>query len=79
MIKAIIFLLKLQINLKMMVVVNHMNSAVDLKYGKDRVPFVITGKNETSALNRFDENILNEGNNHFNSGSELMKMFFDIN
>jgi 2,3-bisphosphoglycerate-independent phosphoglycerate mutase len=66
-------------NLKMMVVVNHMNSAVDVKYGKDRVPFVITGKNETSTLNRFDENILNEGNNHFNSGSELMKMFFDIN
>ena len=66
-------------NVKMMVVVNHMNSAVDVKYGKDRVPFVITGENETSTLNRFDENILNEGNNHFNSGPELMEMFFDIN
>ena len=66
-------------NVTMMVVVNHMNSAVDVKYGKDRVPFVITGKNETSTLNMFDENILNEGNKHFNSGSELMEMFFDIN
>jgi 2,3-bisphosphoglycerate-independent phosphoglycerate mutase len=66
-------------NVTMMVVVNHMNSAVDVKYGKDRVPFVITGKNKTSTLNIFDENILNEGNNHFNSGSELMEMFFDIN
>ena len=30
--------------IKMMVVVNHMNSAVDVKYGKDRVPFVISGE-----------------------------------
>jgi hypothetical protein len=63
----------------MMVVVNHMNSAVDVKYGKDRVPFVITGKDKTASLNMFDENILNAGNNHFDSGSELMEMFFDIN
>jgi 2,3-bisphosphoglycerate-independent phosphoglycerate mutase len=69
----------LNTNLKMMVVVNHMNSAVDVKYGKDRVPFVITDKNKTNSLNRFDENILNAGNNHFNSGSELMEMFFDLN
>ena len=66
-------------NVKMMVVVNHMNSAVDVKYGKDRVPFVITGKNETASLNRFDENILNAGSYHFNSGPELMEMFFDLN
>jgi 2,3-bisphosphoglycerate-independent phosphoglycerate mutase len=71
--------ISLNANIKMMVVVNHMNSAVDVKYGKDRVPFVITGKDKTASLNMFDENILNAGNNHFDSGSELMEMFFDIN
>jgi len=71
--------ISLNANIKMMVVVNHMNSAVDVKYGKDRVPFVITGKDKTASLNMFDENILNAGNNHFDSGSELIEMFFDIN
>ena len=64
---------------KMMVVVNHMNSAVDVKYGKDRVPFVMSGKNETNLVSNFDENLLNVGNNHFKSGSDLMSMFFDLN
>ena len=64
---------------KMMVVVNHMNSAVDVKYGKDRVPFVMSGKNDTNLVNNFDENLLNVGNNHFKSGSDLMSMFFDLN
>ena len=65
--------------IKIMVVVNHMNSAVDVKYGKDRVPFVMSGKNDTNLVNNFDENLLNVGNNHFKSGSDLMSMFFDIN
>ena len=65
--------------IKMMVVVNHMNSAVDVKYGKDRVPFVMSRKNDTNLVNNFDENLLNVGNNHFKSGSDLMSMFFDIN
>ena len=65
--------------IKMMVVVNHMNSAVDVKYGKDRVPFVMSGKNNTNLVNNFDENLLNVGNNHFKSGSDLMSMFFDLN
>jgi len=64
---------------KMMVVVNHMNSAVDVKYGKDRVPFVMSGKNDTNLVSNFDENLLNVGNNHFKSGSDLMNMFFDLN
>jgi 2,3-bisphosphoglycerate-independent phosphoglycerate mutase len=64
---------------KMMVVVNHMNSAVDVKYGKDRVPFVMSGKNDTNLVNNFDENLLNVGNNHFKCGSDLMSMFFDLN
>ena len=64
---------------KMMVVVNHMNSAVDVKYGKDRVPFVMSGKNDTNLVSNFDENLLNVGNNHFKSGSDLMSMFFDLN
>ena len=66
-------------DVKMMVVVNHMNSAVDLKYGKDRVPFVMSGKNETNLVSKFDENLLDKGNNHFKSGSDLMNMFFDVN
>ena len=41
-------------DVKMMVVVNHMNSAVDLKYGKDRVPFVMSGKNETNLVSKFE-------------------------
>ena len=65
--------------IKMMVVVNHMNSAVDVKYGKDRVPFVMSGKNDTNLVNNFDENLLNVGNIHFKSGSDLMSMFFDLN
>ena len=65
--------------IKMMVVVNHMNSAVDVKYGKDRVPFVMSGKNDTNLVNNFDENLLNVGNNHFKSGPDLMSMFFDLN
>ena len=65
--------------IKMMAVVNHMNSAVDVKYGKDRVPFVMSGKNDTNLVNNFDENLLNVGNNHFKSGSDLMSMFFDLN
>ena len=65
--------------IKMMVVVNHMNSAVDVKYGKDRVPFVMSGKNDPNLVNNFDENLLNVGNNHFKSGSDLMSMFFDLN
>ena len=64
---------------KMMVVVNHMNSAVDVKYGKDRVPFVMSGKNDINLVSNFDENLLNVGNNHFKSGSDLMSMFFDLN
>ena len=66
-------------DVKMMVVVNHMNSAVDVKYGTDRVPFVISGKNETNSVNKFDENLLDKRNNHFKSGPDLMNMFFDIN
>jgi 2,3-bisphosphoglycerate-independent phosphoglycerate mutase len=66
-------------NVKMMVVVNHMNSAVDVKYGKDPVPFVMSGKNETPLVINFDENLLNEGSNHFKSGFDLMNMFFEVN
>jgi len=66
-------------DVKMMVVVNHMNSAVDVKYGKDRVPFVMSGKNETNSVSKFDENLLDKGKNHFKSGLDLMNMFFDIN
>jgi len=66
-------------NVKMMVVVNHMNSAVDVKYGKDPVPFVMSGKNDTPLVSKFDENLLNEGSNHFKSGSDLINMFFEVN
>ena len=65
--------------IKMMVVVNHMNSAVDVKYGKDRVPFVMSGKNDTNLVINYAENLLNVGNNHFKSGPDLMSMFFDLN
>ena len=66
-------------NFKIMVVINHMNSAVDVKYGKDRVPFVMSTKSGTNFLDKFDENLINEGNNHFKSGIELMNVFFDVN
>ena len=66
-------------NFKIMVVINHMNSAVDVKYGKDRVPFVMSTKNGTNFLDKFDENLINEGKNHFKSGIELMNIFFDVN
>ena len=63
----------------MMVVVNHMCSAVSVKYGKERVPFVINTKDGTNSSGNFDENLLNTGHNHFKSGSELMSAFFDVN
>ena len=66
-------------DLKMMVVVNHMCSAVSVKYGKERVPFVINTKDGTNSSGNFDENLLNTGHNHFKSGSELMSAFFDVN
>ena len=65
--------------IKMMVVVNHVSSAVSVKYENGPVPFVISGENETASANKFDENILNKENNYFKSGSDLMNMFFDIN
>jgi 2,3-bisphosphoglycerate-independent phosphoglycerate mutase len=71
--------ISLNSGVKMMVVVNHVSSAVAVKYEKGRVPFVISGKKETTSVNKFDENILDKGNNHFKSGSDLMNMFFDIN
>ena len=63
----------------MMVVVNHMCSAGAVKYGKERVPFVISGRNGTSSVNKFDESLLDEGNNHFKSGPELITMFINVN
>jgi len=66
-------------DVKMMAVVNHVSSAVAVKYGNERVPFVINGKNKADLVNRFDESLLDKGNNHFKSGSDLMNMFFDVN
>jgi 2,3-bisphosphoglycerate-independent phosphoglycerate mutase len=66
----------LNTDVKMMVVVNHMTSAVAVKYGKERVPFVINSGNGTSVADKFDENLLHKGSNHFKSGPELMNMFF---
>jgi 2,3-bisphosphoglycerate-independent phosphoglycerate mutase len=65
--------------IKMMVVVNHVSSAVSVKYENGPVPFVISGEKETASVKKFDENILNKKNNYFKSGSDLMNMFFDIN
>ncbi|SVE52313.1 uncharacterized protein METZ01_LOCUS505167 [marine metagenome] len=69
----------LNTDVKMMVVVNHMSSAVAIKYGRERVPFVISERNETSSADKFDENLLQEGKNHFKSGPELMNAFFNVN
>ncbi len=66
-------------DVKMMVVVNHMSSAVAVKYGKERVPFVISADNGTRSADKFDENLLNEGSEHFKSGPELMNAFLDVN
>jgi Predicted phosphoglycerate mutase, AP superfamily len=51
--------------IKMMVVVNHVSSAVSVKYENGPVPFVISGEKETASVNKFDENILNKENNYF--------------
>jgi 2,3-bisphosphoglycerate-independent phosphoglycerate mutase len=56
-----------------------MSSAVAVKYGKERVPFVISKQNGVSSSDKFDENLLHEGSNHFKSGPELMDLFFDVN
>jgi len=69
----------LNTDVKMMVVVNHMSSAIAVKYGRERVPFVISAGNRTSSADKFDENLLHEGSNHFKSGPELMNEFFNVN
>jgi 2,3-bisphosphoglycerate-independent phosphoglycerate mutase len=66
-------------DVKMLVVVNHMSSAVDVKYGKERVPFVISSGNKPSSLEKFDENLLSGDGDHFKSGPELINAFFDVN
>ncbi len=66
-------------DIKMMVVVNHMASAMTVRYENERVPFVISGQNRTSSESRYDETLLSVGNNHYDSGFELMNMFFDLN
>lgn len=68
-------------DLKMMVVVNHMSSAVAVKYGKESVPFVISGQTITnpSLADKFDESLMNIGSNHFKSGPELINTFFSVN
>ena len=71
--------ISLNSGVKMMVVVNHVSSAVAVKYENGRVPFVVSGEKETASVNKFDENILNKEDNHFKSGSDLMNMFFDLN
>ncbi len=38
-------------DVKMMAVVNHVSSAVAVKYGNERVPFVINGKNDNGKYN----------------------------
>jgi len=67
-------------NVKMMVVVSHMSSAVAVKYGKERVPFVIhPGTSTTPDADQFNESLLHSGKDHFKSGPELMNTFFELN
>ena len=66
-------------DVKMMVVVNHMCSAVAVKYGKERVPFVINSGKGTTSADKFDENLLHKGSNHFKSGPELINAFLNMN
>ncbi|KMP11788.1 phosphoglycerate mutase [Candidatus Nitromaritima sp. SCGC AAA799-A02] len=66
-------------DVKIMVVVNHMSSAVAVKYGKERVPFAIYPDTRADATDKFDENLLHSGTDHFNSGPDLMNAFFEVN
>ena len=67
-------------DVKMMVVVSHMSSAVAVKYGKERVPFVIhPGTSTTPDADQFNESLLHSGKDHFKSGPELMNTFFELN
>jgi 2,3-bisphosphoglycerate-independent phosphoglycerate mutase len=67
-------------NVKMMVVVSHMSSVVTIKYGKERVPFVIYPSTSINPdADQFDESLLHSGKDHFESGSELMNTFFELN
>ncbi len=66
-------------DVKMMVVVNHMSSAVSVKHGRERVPFVISSEGKSNSADKFDENLLNEDGDHFKSGPELIHAFLDVN
>ncbi len=65
-------------DVRTLVAVNHMASVVLMKYSRDPVPFLVVPAGETSGnREKFDEQILQSGENRFQDGPALMEAFFN--
>ena len=62
----------------LLLVENHMTSVNLMRYAKDPVPFVVyPSKQGTDPVERFNEEIVLVGSDHFKSGSALMEAFLN--
>lgn len=66
-----------QKNVKMFLMVNHVSSAVHMKYKKDPVPFLVYPAHKgPDQIKQFDEEILRNGSESFRDGPALMQALF---
>ena len=67
-------------DVKILLTVNHGCSAVLMKYNRDHVPFLVTpsAKNNGSR-HKFDEQLNENGDSHYNSGQALIHDFLGDN
>ncbi|MBI4388880.1 MAG: phosphoglycerate mutase [Nitrospinae bacterium] len=64
-------------DVKILLVVSHVSSAVLMKYKKDPVPFVVyPARRGPDGTERFDEEILKAGSERFRDGPELIQTLF---
>ena len=64
---------------KLLIVVNHVNSAALMKYGRGPVPYLAYSSNpteKTSDLDKYDETILEKGKS-FRTATELIESFLN--
>ncbi|MDH5762771.1 MAG: 2,3-bisphosphoglycerate-independent phosphoglycerate mutase [Nitrospinota bacterium] len=63
-------------DLALLLVENHMSSVNLMRYTKDPVPFVVYPSTQgADAVERFNEEVVKSGAEHFKSGSELIEAF----
>lgn len=64
-------------DVRTLIAVNHLASVVQMKYSPDPVPFLVAPSRQANGtLDKFDEQILQSGENRFEDGPSLMEAFF---